>query len=164
MTQNLATLNLTDAQVTAVNAALTELETQLAGLITLSASIKRSARKMGRKSEAFCRQTLRVLEQNPQIVPPNVPLAEAVADLAALELLRPCMIRLSRLSERASDTDVALGSDVMTVALQGYGLLKISGRAEGLEPLRQELGARFSKAPRRVSQPAPDSLPEAKAA
>ena len=86
------------------------------------------------------------------------------SDLTAREQLRPRMIRLSRLSERASDTDVALGSDVMTVALQGYGLLKLSGRAEGLEPLRQELGARFSKTSRRASQPTPAPLPEAKAA
>jgi len=35
MTQNLVTLNLTDAQLTAVDAALTELETQLGGLIAL---------------------------------------------------------------------------------------------------------------------------------
>ena len=80
MTQNLATLSFTDAQVTAVNAALTELEAQLAGLITLSAATKRSVRKMGPKSEAFCRQTLRVLEQNPQIVPPNVSLTDALAE------------------------------------------------------------------------------------
>jgi len=47
---------------------------------------------------------------------------------------------LARLTERASDTDIALGSDVMTVALQGYGLLKLIGRAEGIQSLRQELG------------------------
>ena len=97
-------------------------------------------------------------------VPANVSVADAMADLTALEQLRPRMIRLSRLGERASDTDAALGSDVMTVALQGYGLLKLSGRAEGLEPLRQELGARFSKSSRRASQPTPAPLPEAKAA
>jgi len=164
MTQNLVTLNLTDAQLTAVDAALTELETQLAGLIALSLPARKSLRRMGPKSEAFCRQTLRVLEQNPQIVPSSVPLADAGADLAALEQLRPRMVRLSRLSERASDTDIALGSDVMMVALQGYSLLKIAGRAEGLQSLRQELGARFSKASRRASQPTPAPLPETRAA
>jgi hypothetical protein len=154
MTQNLVTLNLTDAQLTAVDAALTELENQLSGLIALPAARKRSLKKMGQKSEAFCRQALLVLEQNPQIVPASVPLADAIADLNALEALRPRMIRLSRLSERASDTDIALGSDVMTVALQGYSLLKVTGRSEGLETLRQELGERFSKAPRQP-QPVP---------
>ena len=150
MTQNLATLNLTDAQITAVNAALTELETQLGGLISLSAPAKRSARKMGQKSEAFCRQTLRVLMQNPQIVPPNVALTDAVADLNALDALRPIMVRLSRLSERASDTEIGLGSDVMVTALKAYGQLKLTGRTEGLEPIRRELGARFARVPRQA--------------
>ena len=162
MTQNLVTLNLTDAQLTAVDAALTELENQLAGLIALPKATKMSLKKMGQKSEAFCRQTLLVLEQNPQIVPANVPLADAMADLNALEQLRPRMVRLSRLSERASDTDIALRSDVMAVALKGYSLLKLTGRSEGLEPLRRDLSLRFA----RSSRPAPEpvSVPEAKAA
>ena len=50
--------------------------------------------------------------------------------------------------ERAADTDIALGSDVMNVALKAYGQLKLSGRTEGLEPIRRELGARFAKGPR----------------
>ena len=156
MTQNLVTLHLTDAQITAVNTALTELETQLAGLISLSAPVKRAVKRMGQKSEAFCRQILRVLGQNPQIVPPNVPLADAQADLTALDALRPIMVRLSRLNERASDTEVALGSDVMALALRGYSLLKLTGRSEGLETLRQQLGNRFAKAAR---QPEPAATP-----
>jgi hypothetical protein len=159
MTQNLITLSLTEAQITAVNAALTELEKQLAGLISLPLATKRALKKMGPKSEAFCRQTLHVLEQNPQILPPNVPLAEAIADLTALDALRPILVRLSRLSERASDTDIALGSDVMTVALQGYSLLKLTGRTEGLESLRQQLGERFAKTSRQA-QPAPQPVPQ----
>jgi len=161
MSQNLVSLNLTDAQLTAVDAALTELETQLAGLIALPAGSKKSLKTMGQKSEAFCRQTLRVLEQNPHIVPANVPLADAVADLNAMEQLRPRMVRLSRLSERASDTDFALGSDVMSVALQGYGLLKLTGRNEGLDSLRKDLGGRFAKGPRQAAQPEPQPLAKA---
>jgi hypothetical protein len=150
MSQNLVTLNLTDAQLTAVDAALTALETQLAGLIALEPGKRMSLKKMGPKSEAFCRQTLRVLEQNPQIVPPNVAVPDAIADLNAIEQLRPRMVRLSRLSARASDTDVALGSDIMSVALQGYGLLKLTGRSEGLDSLRKDLSTRFAKGPRQV--------------
>jgi hypothetical protein len=164
MMQNLATLRLTAEQLTAVDAALTELENQLAGLITLPLSTKRSARRMGPKSEAFCRQALRVLEQNPQIVPPNMVLTDALEDLASIEELRPRMVRLARLSERAADTNTALGIDVMSMALQGYQLLKVSGRAEGLETARQQLSTRFSKSPRRATQLAPAPLPLAEAA
>jgi len=119
-----------------------------AGLISLSAPVKRSAKKMGQKSEAFCQQTLRVLGENPQIVPPNVPLADGLA------ALRPIMVRLSRLSDRASDTEIALGSDVMDMALRGYSLLKLTGCSEGLEPMRQQLSSRFAKTTRQSPAPA----------
>jgi hypothetical protein len=149
MTQNLVSLTLDDSQLQAVDAALAELENHLGGLIALDAAQKRSIRRMGEKSEAFCRQALRMLEQNPQMVPANVGLADASSDLATMDRLRPRLVRLSRLSERASDTDAALGSDVMAVALQAYGLLKVTGNTEGLSGLRRELGARFTRTPRR---------------
>jgi hypothetical protein len=161
--QNIVSLNLTDAQLTEIDGALDKLETQLAGLIALETSHKLSLRKMGPKSEAFCRQTLRVLEQNPQIVPPNMSVADAVADLTAQERLRPRLVRLSRLSARASDTDMALGSDVMSTALQGYGLLKLVGRTEGLEILRKDLSNHFAKSARKPNESNVVTLP-AKAA
>jgi hypothetical protein len=103
---------------------------------------------MGDKSEAFCRQALSLLGQNPQVVNPGLGLPEAESDLATLDALRPRLQRLARLSARASDTEVALGSDIMSTALQGYALLKVSGRNQSLEGLRASLGSRFAKKPR----------------
>ncbi|MEO7324352.1 MAG: hypothetical protein ABIW82_05950, partial [Dokdonella sp.] len=56
--------------------------------------------------------------------------------------------RLQRLSERSNDTGLALGSDVMATALQGYALLKVVGKNQGLEALRKSLGTRFSRSSR----------------
>ena len=92
MSQNIVSLNLTADQLAAVDAALTELETQLSGLIALPPAQKRGLRKMGERSEAFCRQALHVLEQNPQLVPANVLAADAIGDLAAIDTLRPRMM------------------------------------------------------------------------
>jgi hypothetical protein len=155
MSQNLVTLNLTDAQLTAVDTALDELETQLAGLIALSATQKKSLRRMGPKSEAFCRDTLRVLDQNPLIVPPGVALADATAGFQTLDGLRPRLMRLSRLSARGADTETALRSDIMSVALQGYNLLKTVGRSRGLDPIRRELAGHFAGQRRRAAEPPP---------
>ena len=152
MAQNIVSLNLTTDQLSAVDAALTALETQLSGLIALPVEQKRSLKKMGEKSEAFCRQALRVLEQNPQLVPANVLAAGAIDDLAAIDMLRPRMLRLERLSERASDTNIALGSDVMTTALQVYAQIKLTGSGEGLEAVRRDLGTRFGRGPK-MAQP-----------
>lgn len=150
MSQNLISLELSDEAIAAVNAALEQAETQLAGLIALDNDARRQFTKMGDKSEAFVRQTLTVLAQNPDIVPPSLGLAEAQADLRMLDRLRPLLTRLQRLNERATDTEMALGSDLMNVALEGYGLLKITGRNKGLESASAMLSARFARASRRA--------------
>ena len=108
---------------------------------------------MGQKSEVFCRQTLRVLAQNPQIVPPGLNLTEAQADLLALDQLAPLLDRLQRLAERGRDTEMALGADVMDAALEGYGLLRVSGRQQGLDGLRKELSSRWAR--RSSAEPEP---------
>jgi hypothetical protein len=156
MSQNIISLTFTEAQITALDAALTELETQLSGCIALDLTKKRALKKMGEKSEAFCRQALHMAELNPQMMPANIPVSEAVADLKALDQLRPRLMRLSRMTQRAVDTDIALGSDVMSVALAAYGQLKLTGKSEGLEPVRRELRTRFVKAAR-VEEPPVDT-------
>lgn len=123
MSQNLITLNLSAADQAEIDAALTTLEQRLSGLIDLEANERRGLPKMGDKSEAFCRQTLRVMAQNPTLVP----------------------ARLRRLLGRCEDTELALGSDVMSTALEGYALLKVLGKGSGLEGLRQDIGARFAR-------------------
>jgi hypothetical protein len=150
MSQNLVSLTLSDTQLSTIDQCLGDMEAQLLDLIAMNTAQRRSLARMGDKSETFCRQTLNVLAQNPQVVPPSLKLAEALADLAALDRLRPRLQRLLRLTERASDTEIALGSDVMNAALQGYALLRVAGKNQGLEGLRKELGSRFIKAPRQV--------------
>ncbi|RZI72495.1 MAG: hypothetical protein EOP13_14920 [Pseudomonas sp.] len=152
MSQNLISLEISDAQVAAALDALTALEGALTGLISLDKDERRSLVKMGPKSEFFGRQALSVLAQNPQIVPPSLGLADAQADLLALDRLRPVLDRLERLAERGADTETALGSDVMAVAREGYGLLQVSGHHQGLDAARHELSSRWAKT-RRIPAP-----------
>src|SRR3989442_7816892 len=114
MSQNLITLPVTPELVAAIGNSIGELENQLQGLVALNNDVRRSASKMGAKSEQFCRQTLHALQVYPQLVPPSIDVADANADLEALDQLRPHFQRLHRLSERAADSELALGSDVMT--------------------------------------------------
>src|SRR5690606_22912603 len=101
MSQNLLSLELSAEDLTAINGALTDIESRLAGrLVALDNDARRQITKMGNKSEAFVRQTLMVLEQNPDIVPAALHLEEAQADLRAVDALRPVQARLQRLAER----------------------------------------------------------------
>jgi hypothetical protein len=70
MSQNLLSLQFDAAQLAQVDAALTALENALEGLIALTPEQRRGLVRMGQKSEAFCRQTITVLAQNPQVIPP----------------------------------------------------------------------------------------------
>lgn len=148
MAQNRITLDVTDQQYAEVDAALTTIENHLAGLTDLTQSERRGLLKMGDKSEAFCRQTLVVLAQNPNVVPPGLSLADAEDDLHHLEQLRIRSARVRKLLGRMDDSEIALGSDVMNAALNGYNLLKLMGKGSGLVALRQDISARFARAPR----------------
>jgi hypothetical protein len=154
MSQNLISMVLSADQLTAIDGALATLEQNLSGLVALQPSQRRELYKMGEKSEQFGRQTLNVLTNNPQIVPPSLGLAEAQQDVAALDALRPRLQRMKQLVERGEDTETALGSDIMSTALEGYGLLKVSGKNQGLDGLRQELSSRFAKSRRVADVPA----------
>src|SRR5690606_19735982 len=108
MSQNLVSLQLSSEQLTQAEQAITALEQALGGLVSLAPADRRRLVKMGQKSEVFCRQTLRVMSQNPQVVPPGLDLAGAQADLLALDQLWPLLDRLQRLAERGRDTEMAL--------------------------------------------------------
>ncbi|MGH8076913.1 MAG: hypothetical protein ACREPE_06270 [Lysobacter sp.] len=153
MSQNLISLSLSDEQLSAAAAALWALETAFDDLISLDADERRGLLRMGPKSEVFCRQTLSVLAHNPQLIPASLKVSEAQADLLALDRLRPLLDRLQRLAERGKDTEAVLGSDIMDVALEGYGMLKAAGSNEGLDGLRKDLSSRFAKT-RRAPAPA----------
>jgi hypothetical protein len=154
MSQNLITLTLTDAQLQAADAALTSLEAAFTGLIALQGNERLGLNRMGTKSEQFCRQTLNILGQNPQVVPATIKVADAQADLIALDRLRPRLQRLQKLVERAEDSQDALGSDLMSFSLDGYALLKVAGKNQGLEALRKDLATRFSRPSRTAATPA----------
>jgi len=128
-----------------VDAQLDGLEQLLSGLIDLTLEQRSRLSKMGDKSEAFCRKAVEVLAANPNVLPRNFDLEEVRHDLADFDALRARAVRIERLHERMRDTQLALGSDVMSAALEGYALLKVAGKGEGLDTARKALSVRFSK-------------------
>ncbi|MCX5511538.1 hypothetical protein, partial [Pseudomonas sp. BJa3] len=90
------------------------LHMRLGGLVALDAVKRRRLHKMGDRSEAFCRLAVDVLTSNPQILPPTFDLAALQRDVAALDALRARTVQLMRLYQRMLDTEMALGSDIMS--------------------------------------------------
>lgn len=140
MTSN---IRFTEEKLLAVDQALAQLESALVDLVALDVATRRRLHKMGRKSEAFCRQAMTLMDQNRQVVPPSLELDEALVDLQTLDELRPRRKRVERLAERMADTEMALGAEVAQAARKSYALLKLIGKNQGLEALRSQLAGRF---------------------
>ncbi|MFC3550730.1 hypothetical protein ACFOLC_06825 [Lysobacter cavernae] len=153
--QNLISLNLSAQDLADMDGALGTLRRVMAPMLVLQPEQRIELKKMGPKSRAFCDLALTMLESNPQMVPPNLGLAEALADRTALDQLRPRLAQLRQLVETADDTEMALGSDIMSIALEGYRLLEVSGKGEALKSARKELSGRFARS-RRAEQPEPE--------
>ncbi|WP_162823749.1 hypothetical protein [Lysobacter sp. TY2-98] len=154
VSHNPIAMELSDDHLHSVRSALDRLEAALPALVTLDPAERRLLTPMEAKSEAFARQTLRVLEHNPKIVPTGFDVAAAQADLRAVERLRPVLERVQQLAARLDDTVAALGSDVMDSAFEGYALIKLSGGALGLDELRRELSGRARHDRRRPTESA----------
>jgi hypothetical protein len=154
MPQNLISLRLPDESIAAVEAAIGTMEQHLIGLIGLTPDERRELTKMGDKSEAFCRAAVTTLGKHADVLPRNFHVAEYQADLAALDALRPLLARLQRVYDRMVDSEMALGSDLMVASLEGYAHLKVAGQGDGLDTLKDALGARFDRKRRQEREPA----------
>ena len=156
MSQNLIDIDFNTDALTAIDNALAALETGFASLIALTPDQRHGLTKMGDKSEAFCRQAGHVFGDNPGVLPRNFDLDGYQRDIATLDALRTRLVRLGKLHQRGVDTEMAVGSDLMTNALEGYAVLKVAGKGQGLDEARKALAARFARGPR---NPAPASEP-----
>lgn len=153
MSQNRISLHLSNDDQAIIEGAIGTLEQHLAGLIGLTPDERRELTKMGDKSEAFCRQAVITLGKHPDVLPRNFDVDEYRADLVALDILRPLIARLQRVYERMLDSEMALGSDLMVASLEGYAHLKVAGRGDGLEGMREALGSRFERKRRQEPEP-----------
>ena len=146
MSQNLVSLDLTD-DLPKFDAALDAIEGVMDVFVSLTPEQMRKLTKIGEKSETFCRQTVAILDQNRQALPPGFDLDELKRDLAAYDALRPRLNRLKSLAAKCGDTQVALGSDLLSASYDGYALLKVFGKADNVAPLMDSLRAGVRRTP-----------------
>jgi len=153
--QNVVQVHYSDEQWNAVDAAIDALIAALdPALVALSTEDRQRVVKMGDGSQAFCRQALDVMTENAGLMPRDFDLDEMRRDLASHDALNTRLVRLTRLMEKMRHTDMALGSDAMVAALEGYAFLKAAGKAEGVDALKQLLGRRFEGQGVRTQAPA----------
>lgn len=136
---------LTEADIADLQAGLAAMAPLFAKMYALQAAHKQAVPKMGARSEAFCRETLSILEQNPQLVPPRLKLDEGLAELRKFELMSQVLLQMNRMRECVVDMHLEMRSKIMAVALDGYKLLKGNRGADGLRGLTEDLSGRFHR-------------------
>lgn len=142
MPQNLVSLDISTDEIAAMDQAIATLEALTKHFITLSTDDKSSLVKMGDKSVAFCQQTALVLSQNKEALPAGFDYTEMEDDLAAYAALQGRVLRIREVLAKMDDTQTAIGSDIMVAASEGYALMKLFGKAEGLSELQQAMRVR----------------------
>ena len=152
MPQNLISLDITPDAIAKVDEAIQILEAFTAPFITLTNQQKQELFKMGDKSILFCQQTAMVLEQNQNILPPTFDYEEMKTDLADHAAIAPRVLRIREVLAKMEDTQIALGSDVMVASSEGYALMKLFGKAEGLTELQDAMRLRRPGRPRKDDQ------------
>ncbi len=146
-----ANLMLGRREVAAIDAALGTIESTLAELVEQCTRQPADPTELGPRQEAFCRETLMRLLQNPQLMRDEPMYDNASEALRALDQLRPRLRRLQRIADNANRIEWALSEHVLFAAHVGYFALQAGGRAHGLEALHADLSPR-----RRGSRPAED--------
>jgi hypothetical protein len=133
------------------------LEAKLEALITLTAAERRkpsrwatSPRSSAARPSWCCARTPASCLQFRSRRPPGRP--------TALDALRPRLQRLRALTDRADDTELALGSDIPAL-LDGYALAKVGGKGTALDTLKDAMQTRLSRKPRKPGTPPPEPFP-----
>lgn len=125
MSQNLANLNITAADTSALRSALQSIRSTVGDrLVSLTPDQRRTLVKMGDHTRVFCQQAVSGLQANAASLPPAFDAAELSQDMADYVALEAFVAEYLALGEALDDTLKALASDVMTNSLAGVGVLK----------------------------------------
>ena len=151
MTQDLASMKITQEIEDQVMALFAQIEALLPGLI--NTPDKDRSNSMGAKSERYVRATMDLANQNAGLIPPDADLAGANADLEARDRMMRITQRAKQFLDKCEDTTYALGSDLMVFSQIAYAVLKLLGKATGLDEAVKDLGHRWSRGKKKPAQP-----------
>jgi hypothetical protein len=155
MTQNRISMTFEAERLERIDSALTALETDLDLLIALTVDERMELVKMGTKSRAFCATAMAVAQQHAGLMPRDFDIDAFRQDHMALDALRLRAARLAHIVQRVTDTELALGSDLMAASLEVYGVIKVAGKDKGVDEARRELSQRFVRRNRTASPDEP---------
>ena len=155
--QNLVSMTVTKETQATILALIAQIRQLLPGLLSLSVDQRRSLQLFGPASQSYGRLALVTIAQNLHLLPRGIDVEAAFADLEARDNLVPILTAVQQLVEEIDDTVAALGSDVMVVANQSYGVIKGADGDAGLDEAARELSMRHRKRSKKSEKPEGES-------
>ena len=143
-------------QLLTLEMALTALEEAVPFFISLSPKERRKLLKLGPKSEDFVRHALEAGHLNADIIPAALTMVEMERDKKLRDALISIGQRLDTLRQKARDTSMLAGADLMEASMVIYRALQANGRAAGLDEVLGRLRARWDRPSRKPAPPAPE--------
>ncbi len=129
MNENRISIELTAAQIKAVNDAIKALvETLQPVLIALNAEDKKNLAKLGEKSVAFVEKAIQYAESNPELVPAFINVDEMKKDYAGFNQLNAVLRPLLQITGNLDDTMTLCGSEAILQSLAFYNSAKVAAK------------------------------------
>ena len=129
MNENRISIELTIAQVKAVNEAIQTLADNLQPvLIALEPDDKKNLAKLGEKSVSFVGKTIQYAESNPEFVPPFISVAEMTKDFTSFNQLNDFLRPLLQIVRNLDDTAALCGSEALLEALACYNSTRVAAK------------------------------------
>lgn len=138
------------ADLDAVKAAITTINSKLPFLVNLTESEKKSLFKLGPKSVDFVNDAALAAKNYPTIFPASFNLTEFQKDADLVKVLSEVKLVLDSLSERVNDTLTAVGAEAMGESLDVYAYVQTAASTNnpGLKSVAEKLKERFKSQPK----------------
>lgn len=158
MTENRISINLSAADIAAINQAIETLAGKLQPiLIALEAEDKRMLGKLGEKSVSFVDKTVQYSQSNPEFLPAFIDVAEFKKDYEAFSILNGFLRPLIQIVENLDDTASLCGSEAVSAANTYYGSVKqgMKMNVPNAKAIYDDLSQRYEAQKARKLKPAP---------
>ena len=155
---NRVSASLTDADITAIQAAITTIRSKLPFLVSVSNQERLEMPKLGDKTMGFEEKCAAYMASNPEFLPGYVQIAEVTKDRALLARFMQFWTHLTTLCEEVSDTKLVIGSEIYMADLGYYGNARQGAKRglPGADTIFNDLRARFPGAkPQPPTPPTP---------
>jgi hypothetical protein len=125
MNENRISISLSEADITAINTAISTLANKLQPiLIALEPDDKRMLAKLGEKSISYVDKTVQYSESNPEFLPAFVDVAEFKKDFEAFTILNSFLRPLAQIVKNLDDTATLCGSEAVSAGNTYYNSVK----------------------------------------